>query len=163
MFVPADPPPAPCRLLSTLACASLCGGLLHGAGSALAARGAAARQRAAFAAAAAPRRLPAQPAWTRRGHRGVARGLRATGLLEYGGEIATLDESTALLRLKQKRAEVRVGLFVPPQPRAAPCRRRMTRPARACGCTTGGECAGRCLAGTSDGAGNAAPVPSAPP
>ena len=124
MFVPADPPPAPCRLLSTLACASLCGGLLHGAGSALAARGAAAGQRAAFAgqraafaAAAAPRRLPAQPAWTRRGHRGVARGLRATGLLEYGGEIATLDESTALLRLKQKRAEVRVGLFVPPQPR----------------------------------------------
>jgi len=117
VFVPADPPPAPCRLLSTLACASLCGGLLHGAGSALAARGAAARQRAAFAAAAAPRRLPAQPAWTRRGLRGVARGLRATGLLEYGGEIATLDESTALLRLKQKRAEVRVGLFVPPQPR----------------------------------------------
>lgn len=41
-----------------------------------------------------------------------ARNLCATGLLEYGGEMATLDESMAIFRLKQKRAEVLSGLPV---------------------------------------------------
>jgi hypothetical protein len=78
-------------------------------------------QAAAFAAPAVSQRLHVQSLWARRGPRVRARqrlpsagawNLCATGLLEYGGEMATLDESMAIFRIKQKRAEVLSGLPV---------------------------------------------------